>query len=85
MKPLPHSSSVRALGLAATTSAKDRPCFLQCGYFFAEVDHDVTEEHQVGFPTDGAVPRGMTIILSVTFARFASAARMVPSMLPPVE
>ena len=50
MEPLPHSPSVRAPGLAAITSDKDRLCFFECGYFFAEVDHDVAEECQVGFP-----------------------------------
>ena len=82
MKPLPHSLSVRAVGLAAITSTKDQPCFFIVATFFLASANTSRKSIRSAFPPTAPCP-GMTIVLSVTLAMFSSAARICPSMLPP--
>ena len=52
--------------------------------FIADLNQHVEEKDQIALPPTAPCP-GMTIVLSATFEIFASAARIWPSMLPPVE
>src|SRR5215467_6402651 len=71
-------------GLAAIVSSRDLPCFLSTATLFRMVVNMSRDSARVAlFPT-GPCP-GMTIVLSVTTLKFRSVARIIPSILPPVE
>jgi len=82
LKPLPHFASVAAVGFAATISPSVLPCFLRAATFLAGANQQVAIKGELGFVSDRRPWPGMTIIVSVTLARFASVARIMPSMLP---
>jgi hypothetical protein len=59
LKPLPHFASVAAVGLSATISSSDLPCFFLSSYFVTNANQQIRIEGKLGFVVNGAMPRGI--------------------------
>src|ERR1700730_2363883 len=80
----PHLASYAAVGLAATVCSRDLPCLLSAATFSRMLTSMSRYSASWDLPPRGPCP-GIMIVLSVTIERLSSAARIIPSMLPPVE
>jgi len=85
MTKLPHLASYSAVGLAATIASRECPLFLRPATFARTPTSMSRNSRSSDRLLTGWPWPGMMMVLSVVIARFASAARIEPSMLPPVE
>ena len=85
MTNCPHRASKAAVGRAATISSSDRPCALSRATFSRTATSMSRKACRPARSLTGGPWPGMTMVESVVAARLASAARIEPSMLPPVE
>ena len=85
MTKLPHLASNAAVGLAATVSSRDLPCFLSAATFSRIATSMLRNSLSSALLLTGAPCPGMMMVLPVVAARLASDAAIMPSMLPPVE
>jgi hypothetical protein len=84
MKKVPHSASYFAVGFAATASSADLPSIFRTATASRTERNMSRNSVSRLLPPMGPCP-GIMVVLSVTAWTFSSAARIIPSMLPPVE
>jgi hypothetical protein len=81
----PHFASKAAVGLAATVSSRDLPCFFSAATLSRMATSMSRNSLSSALLLTGLPCPGMMTVSLFVAARLASDAAIMPSMLPPVE